>query len=194
MEEEDDSSFEELYELKTGIEDLEDYRPGGFHPTSIGDVFQNRYKVLHKLGYGGYSTIWFARDEAMKQNVALKILTARESKQSQEAAILTYLQGCQPDRASEHIPQLFDQFIIDGPNGRHGCLAMEVAGCSIAHLREDDTDLAFSSEAIRSIIAQLAMSVQYLHSCGVCHGGEGCLDILSAPCLPIPRYYRPALG
>ncbi len=189
MEEDDDSSFQELYILETGVEDLEDYRPGGFHPTSIGDVFQNRYKVLHKLGYGGYSTIWFARDEALERNVALKILTARESKQSQEAAILTYLQGWPPDRAGGHIPQLFDQFIIDGTNGRHRCLAMEVAGCSIAHLREDDAHLAFSSEAVRSIVAQLAMSVQYLHSCGVCHGGEGCLaslDSLSATLLTHP--------
>ncbi|OBZ66548.1 hypothetical protein A0H81_13389 [Grifola frondosa] len=37
------------------IEDLEKYRPGGFHPVSVGDFFDGgRYKVLHKLGFGAH--------------------------------------------------------------------------------------------------------------------------------------------
>ena len=36
-----------------GIEDVEDYQLGGFHPVSIGDCFaQKRYRVVRKLGYG----------------------------------------------------------------------------------------------------------------------------------------------
>lgn len=38
------------------------YRPGGFHPVYIGDVFKDRYKVLNKIGYGVYSTVWLVRD------------------------------------------------------------------------------------------------------------------------------------
>lgn len=43
-------------------EDVEDYRPGGFHPVSLGDTFQNRYKIRNKLGFGGFGTVWMARD------------------------------------------------------------------------------------------------------------------------------------
>ena len=44
-------------------EDLEDYRPGGYHPVSIGDEFNNsRYVVVRKLGWGHFSTVWLARD------------------------------------------------------------------------------------------------------------------------------------
>ncbi|OBZ77877.1 hypothetical protein A0H81_01584 [Grifola frondosa] len=50
------------------IEDLEKYRPGGFHPVSVGDVFNGgRYKVLHKLGFGRSSTVWRARDQRPKE-------------------------------------------------------------------------------------------------------------------------------
>jgi hypothetical protein len=38
------------------------YRPGGFHPVYIGDVFNDRYKVLNKIGYGIYSTVWLVKD------------------------------------------------------------------------------------------------------------------------------------
>lgn len=38
------------------------YRPGGFHPVYIGDIFNGRYKVLNKIGYGLYSTVWLVKD------------------------------------------------------------------------------------------------------------------------------------
>ena len=40
------------------------YRQGGFHPVCLGDTFKDgRYKVHHKLGWGGFSTVWLVRDE-----------------------------------------------------------------------------------------------------------------------------------
>lgn len=38
------------------------YHPGGFHPVYIGDIFNDRFKVLNKIGYGRYSTVWLVRD------------------------------------------------------------------------------------------------------------------------------------
>ena len=38
------------------------YRPGGYHPVHLGDVYRERYRVIHKLGFGAYSTVWLARD------------------------------------------------------------------------------------------------------------------------------------
>ena len=44
-------------------ESLYNYRPGGFHPVNLGDTLQDgRYVIRHKLGYGGFSTVWLARD------------------------------------------------------------------------------------------------------------------------------------
>lgn len=44
-------------------EDLYRYRPGGFHPANLGDTFHGGpYVIRHKLGYGGFSTAWLARD------------------------------------------------------------------------------------------------------------------------------------
>lgn len=69
------------------IEGLEQYCGlGGFDPISIGDVFAGRYKVLHKLGYGGSSTVWLAQDRRAVESsgrastlMTLKVLSAKQS-------------------------------------------------------------------------------------------------------------------
>lgn len=38
------------------------YDPKYFYPVRIGEVFQSRYQVIGKLGYGSYSTVWLCRD------------------------------------------------------------------------------------------------------------------------------------
>jgi hypothetical protein len=46
-----------------GAEPLSGYKAGGYHPVHLGDkLCGGRYKVLHKLGWGSYATIWLARD------------------------------------------------------------------------------------------------------------------------------------
>lgn len=44
-------------------EKLLTYHPFRYHPVSIGDCFNKRYEVVSKLGYGVYSTVWFAKDK-----------------------------------------------------------------------------------------------------------------------------------
>ena len=59
-----------------GTENVEKYRPGGFHPIALGEEFAHgRYRVIHKLGKGSFSTIWMARDQQKESGklVALKI-------------------------------------------------------------------------------------------------------------------------
>ena len=43
-------------------ENLHRYHPGSYHPVHLGDVFNDRYVIVPKLGYGQYSTVWLARD------------------------------------------------------------------------------------------------------------------------------------
>lgn len=38
------------------------YSPSQYYPVRLGEVFNSRYQVLGKLGYGAHSTVWFCRD------------------------------------------------------------------------------------------------------------------------------------
>lgn len=33
-----------------------------FYPVTIGEVFEERYRVVAKLGWGAHSTIWLCHD------------------------------------------------------------------------------------------------------------------------------------
>ena len=60
--------------IQDGVENLEDYQVGGYHPIYLGDHLGNagRYQVIHKLGHGGFSTVWLFRDIQEAKYVAVK--------------------------------------------------------------------------------------------------------------------------
>lgn len=157
------------YQFIEGVESLERYRHGGYHPVQIGEVLRDRCRVIHKLGHGTYSTIWLARDEKQAAYVAIKIGTGDSS--PREAGILNALQhGLRIDKpCSTMIPRIQDQFEIHGRNGSHRCLATTPAQSSVAAA---NSARLFPIEVARALVAQLIMAVSYIHAQMVVHGGE----------------------
>ena len=62
--------------LLRDVEDLDKYQPGGYHHLRPGDGLNNHYRLVDKLGHGGYSTIWLARDLLKARYVAVEVTTA----------------------------------------------------------------------------------------------------------------------
>ena len=50
-------------EWVTKEEPVESYKPGGFHPVTVGDAIGPNYRIVRKLGWGAYSTVWLVRTE-----------------------------------------------------------------------------------------------------------------------------------
>ncbi|TVY85935.1 Serine/threonine-protein kinase [Lachnellula willkommii] len=76
----DDFTEEEVMELE--IEEVseprERYDKGLYYPICIGEVLAGRYRIKHKLGWGGFSTVWMAHDMQHQKDVALKIMIPGE--------------------------------------------------------------------------------------------------------------------
>lgn len=68
------------YQLYRNVEYVDRYCPGGYHPIEVNDTLNQRYHIVDKLGQGGYSTIWLARDQKLNNYVAVKVGTARLTK------------------------------------------------------------------------------------------------------------------
>jgi hypothetical protein len=56
-------------------EGQEAYRLGGFHPVRIGELYNGQYKVLRKLGYGSYSTVWLVQSESYVAQISERVLS-----------------------------------------------------------------------------------------------------------------------
>lgn len=61
--------------IKVEEESLSFYDPRMFYPVRLGEVFQERYQVVAKLGYGGHSTIWLCHDLQYANSPSLLVLT-----------------------------------------------------------------------------------------------------------------------
>jgi serine/threonine-protein kinase SRPK3 len=155
------------------------YRAGGFHPVHLGDRFKkDRYHVVHKLGHGGFATVWLARDHVRQRYVALKILASKLSRDCPEVEILRRLKSSSEHGGKPYVMSMLDHLWIHGPNGQHLCIVSEVGGPSIKQFN----DCAGQSSGTRRLRASVARKVAleateglaYIHSTGIVHGGKYC--------------------
>ncbi|KAK2809177.1 hypothetical protein FQN50_004012 [Emmonsiellopsis sp. PD_5] len=156
------------------IEKPERYRPGGYHPVVIGDQLSDRYHVVHKLGFGTYSTTWLARDDATKKYVAVKIAIAEAENIMPESELLNSLAVSAPSDEGVQsggglIAQTLDIFSLDGPNGRHICLVTEPGMMTLAEAKDASYTRLFNLPVARAIAAQVIRAVAFLHHRGVVH-------------------------
>ncbi|RSL85825.1 hypothetical protein CEP52_016019 [Fusarium oligoseptatum] len=169
-----------LYKHINDVERLEYYRPGGYHPIEIGDHLHERYRVVHKLGYGTFSTTWLAHDKALSKYVAVKVGTADSDQR--EVDILSRLSSStlqDGDPGKDFILPVLDRFSVHGPNGTHPCFVAAPARCSLADAKEASNSRLFQLTVARSLAAQLAMAVAYTHKRGLVHGGNILLQLPS---------------
>ncbi|KAK3291263.1 kinase-like domain-containing protein [Chaetomium fimeti] len=149
------------------------YRPGGYHPVTLGDTFKSgRYKVYHKLGHGGFSTAWLAIDQSLKRWVSLKIAIATSTESSRELAVLKRLK----DARVGHVVELLDSFVHQGPNGRHACLVFDLLGPTLDHVISDyrddedpDEEDYLKPATILKITGQLLQALAAMHGAGYAH-------------------------
>lgn len=143
-------------------EDIERYKAGGFHPVHLGDCFDgDRYKVVHKFGAGGFSTVWLARDKRMNAWVALKIVDAEHSASTEEK--ITLIRSTLQRRGLLMPTEEHFHFSIKGPNGRHFCLILPVLRPAMSDLSYHFNSRLTSSFA-RRVALQASRAVANLHA------------------------------
>ena len=158
------------------VERLEKYVPGGYHPVHLGDRLNNgRYTIVHKLGSGGYSTVWLAHDEHESRYVTVKIVMAAVRDPSRERDIRWKLTkaAAHGQAGGKYVQLLLDEFIEQGPNGNHLCLVSTPGGCSLQESQEiSSSSWLFPLDVARAIAAQLILGTAFLHSQNIAHGGK----------------------
>uniref|UniRef100_A0A3B4GU90 non-specific serine/threonine protein kinase n=1 Tax=Pundamilia nyererei TaxID=303518 RepID=A0A3B4GU90_9CICH len=152
-------------------EDPSDYCKGGYYPVDIGDLFNGRYHVVRKLGWGHFSTVWLCWDLQKKRFVALKVVKSAPHYTEtalDEIKLLRCVRDSDPsDPYRETIVQLIDDFKISGVNGVHVCMVLEVLGHQLLKWIIKSNYMGLPLACVKAIIRQVAhanRSIQYIYS------------------------------
>ncbi|KAF5323707.1 hypothetical protein D9619_012935 [Psilocybe cf. subviscida] len=144
-------------------EDPTRYKPGGYHPIVLGDILYSpfgtsSYRIFQKLGSGSFSTVWLAENTSSQPKyVAVKVTTA-DGMSSGEADDLRSI-------SSPYIVPVVDSFSLEGPNGLHHVLVIEVLVPVFEFLK-----LPHNLGTRRRIIWELVKAVEDVHAAGLVHG------------------------
>lgn len=161
-------------------ETIRGYRPEDYYPVRIGDIFNDQYSVIGKLGYGSASTVWLCHDLHRDSSyVALKVYINR-SKVLRELPIYNHINGLSSQHAGRgSIRKLLDSFELSGAHGQHTCLVHEALGMNMEELRDLVPDRSFEPDLIRQTLREILHGMQFLHEeAHVVHTGEH-----QAPCI-----------
>ncbi|KAF9568521.1 kinase-like protein [Agrocybe pediades] len=152
-----------------------DYNAGGYLPVKVGDVFNNnRYRVIRKLGWGHFSTVWLVKDSHTRRHSALKVVksagryaeTARD-----EIKLLSRVSSFSPNHLGrEHIVSFLDSFSHQGPEASHVCIVFEPLGENLLALIERNKKKGVPRPLVKVIAKQILLGLEYLHDeCDLVH-------------------------
>uniref|UniRef100_A0A1A8D507 non-specific serine/threonine protein kinase n=3 Tax=Nothobranchius kadleci TaxID=1051664 RepID=A0A1A8D507_NOTKA len=123
---------------------------------SVLSLVKERWKVVKKIGGGGFGEIYEAQDLLTRVSVALKVESAQQPKQvlKMEVAVLKKLQG------KDHVCR----FVGCGRNDRFNYVVMELQGRNLADLRRSMPRGTFSISTTLRLGRQILEAIESIHS------------------------------
>uniref|UniRef100_A0A674E947 Tau tubulin kinase 2b n=1 Tax=Salmo trutta TaxID=8032 RepID=A0A674E947_SALTR len=128
---------------------------------SVTDLVRERWRVVKKIGGGGFGEIYEVLDQLSQVNVALKVESAQQPKQvlKMEVAVLKKLQG------KDHVCR----FVGCGRNDRFNYVVMELQGRNLADLRRTMSRGTFTISTTLRLGRQMLEAIESIHTVGFLH-------------------------
>ncbi|KAI2093330.1 hypothetical protein LOZ36_000206 [Ophidiomyces ophidiicola] len=150
--------------VKLEEENMPAFDQHAYYPVRFGEVFNERYQVLSKLGYGTNSTVWFCRDLLEHQYSAVKVYTHNTNSQ-REVKVLEQIASTKSQHPGKaKIRNALDSFEIDGPRGRHQCLVQEPLLMNFQQLQYSFKHRTISEDMLKILLRELFVALDYLHT------------------------------
>jgi len=133
----------------------------------VGDILQNRYKILAELGEGTFGKV--VKCEDLQKGTILAIKIIKNVKKYRDAAkleinVLSKLAKYDP-KGENLCVEMYDWFDYHG----HKCIAFELLGKSVFDFLKDNGYKGYPIEHVRQIAYELCLSVSFLHANRLTH-------------------------
>lgn len=150
---------------------------GALYPICIGDVIHHpggRYEIVHRLGKGGFSVVWLARDTKRNTCVALKVMVAGAVGEEEFVNQRLLKETAGLDKSRLNLYQ--DTFLLTSPYNKdgkaptifHRVLVLPLEGPS---LKDGDMRFDRSLRSRMTAANSLLEALRDLHQAGFVHGG-----------------------
>ncbi|KAF7560552.1 hypothetical protein G7046_g3594 [Stylonectria norvegica] len=166
--------FSSTPESKLEEEKCPNYSPNNFYPARIGETLYGKYQLLSKLGWGTSSTVWLARVTSFwpwqsERFVALKITNCSRAVQKAARRELEVSKHMFSVRTShpgrKFVRNVLDSFEVNGPGGKHLCLAFEPLRQPLWMLgSQSSSNGLLQPRTIKTIMPSILQCLDFLHS------------------------------
>ncbi|OBT61314.1 hypothetical protein VE03_09523 [Pseudogymnoascus sp. 23342-1-I1] len=141
------------------------YTPDDFYHVRIGEVFQSKYQVLGKLGFGSLSTAWLCRDLVDHEYVTLKVFVSDHRQAENEEKVYRRLRTIKTNHPGvAGIRSLRDSFQLPGKCGPHECLIHDALGLTLGEIREMSDGGKVSIDLLKPFTTCLLVALDFLHT------------------------------
>ncbi|KAJ5558175.1 kinase-like domain-containing protein [Penicillium sp. DV-2018c] len=147
------------------------YSPDRFYPIKIGEIFQSRYQVIGKLGFGGYSTAWLCRDLQQHVYVTLKMFERDSAEGIRETEVYDHLNALSTcHNGALLVRTALDSFQIGSPEGNYQCLIHPPLGISLFEFRNQLAAKVLPEKITKLTLLHVLLALDFLHTeAGVVH-------------------------
>jgi len=156
----------------TANERSKEYRAGGYHPVTIGEVYNDRYRIVRKLGWGYFSTVWLVYDYVQKSFQALKVQKCAEQYRDaafDEIKLLDDIMAADAENEDGCCARMLDYFEHQGPNGLHVCMVFDVLGENLLALIERYDYKGIPLPIVKRIAKDTLIALDHIHSINIIH-------------------------
>ncbi|KAG6976755.1 hypothetical protein JG688_00001023 [Phytophthora aleatoria] len=179
-EEEEENCEEDEYSSESEEEGESSYKPGGYHPVLVGEVYNSRFEVLEKLGWGHFSTVWKCLDRQTGAMVAMKVQksarhyteAAKDEIELLECTVHAARAEYESTEQQEAIKviRLVDSFEHKGPNGVHVCMVFEMMGDNLLTLIKYYNYRGVPMQLVQRLTRDMMEGLAFLHGkCQIIH-------------------------
>ncbi|KAK9582371.1 hypothetical protein V6Z93_008707 [Aspergillus fumigatus] len=161
------SSGFELIDHSEKIEEetLPTYHAEKYYPVHIGEVLNNQYQVLAKLGYGVTSTVWLCRDLSSESKYVVLKVNVSGVERNHEISVYDRINLVETNHLGKSfIRKLLGHFHIEGPHGRHICLVHQPFGPSLDQFLSFFPERVLSLEDLKPCLRQILGILDFLHT------------------------------